>query len=121
VEPVLIARPPGWEARLIDVLKQASVRRYDPRRWNCARFAHACAEAVSGRSIPFAYVGGSLEASADAALPRIAVRAVRRGDVVIADLPHPTLGVCVGAHVVFVVAEGLMEKPRSSVRAAWGV
>lgn len=114
-------RPPGWESRLAAVLKDAGERAYDPRRWNCARFAHRCAEAVSLRSIPFAFVGGSLEASADAVLPRVEPRQARRGDVVLAQVPHDTLGVCAGRVAVFLGRNGLERYPMTAVRAAWSV
>ena len=113
-------RAPDWESRLAEVLRAASVRAYDARQWNCARFAHACAEAVSGRSLPFRW-RGSLEASADAVLPRVAPTLAGRGDVVLADVPEPSLGVCAGRTAAFVTAQGLISIPRSRVRAAWAV
>lgn len=114
-------RPPGWEARLAAVLREAATRPYDARRWNCARFAHRAAEAVSLRSIPFAYVGGSLAASADAVLSRVEPPQAQRGDVVLADVPEPSLGVCAGRVAVFLGRRGLECFPMSRVRAAWVV
>lgn len=113
-------RPEGWEVRLIEVLRGASERPYDARSWNCARFAHAAAEAVSGRPIPFVWKG-SLEASADAALPRIPLRRARCGDVMLGQVPEPSLGVCVRASVAFVTPSGLTQVPRSRMLAAWAV
>ena len=113
-------RAPGWESRLADVLCVALTRGYDARKWNCARFAHACAEAVSGRPLPFVW-RGSLEASADAALPRVAPALAHRGDIVLAQVPEPSLGVCRGRDAVFVTAKGLLSVPMSAARAAWSV
>jgi hypothetical protein len=47
--------------------------------------------------------------------------AARRGDVVLANVPHPTLGVCVGAQAVFLMESGLMSKPLSEIAIAWRV
>lgn len=120
MELVVNERHPDWEARLVQVLRQASRKRFDAREWNCARFAHACACAVSGRELPFHYVGG-LEASVDAVLPRIEPLRARRGDIVLADVPQASLGVCVGAAAAFASLNGLLTRPLSSVHAAWSV
>lgn len=113
-------RPAGWELRLSAVLREASMREFDPRHWNCARFVHACAQAVRGAELPFEWKG-SLEQSADAVLERTEVKQALRGDVLLADVPHPTLGVCVGARAVFLAANGLQSVPRSTARVAWAV
>jgi hypothetical protein len=114
-------RVEDWEARLAEQIKTAARIPFDARTWNCAKFAHSCAEAISGREIPFVWKG-SLEASADAALPRIPPRLAQRGDVVLASVPEPTLGVCLGRTSAFVGKGGLMELP--TVRyatVAWSV
>jgi hypothetical protein len=98
----------------------ASVSRYEARSWNCARFAHACAEAVCGRELPFRF-RESLEGSVDHVFQRIEVPYARRGDVVCADVPSPSLGVCLGAKAAFVQPYGLMEVPMGRVRSAWKV
>ena len=98
----------------------AVCRPYHPRKWNCAKFAHRAAQAVSGRPLPFVW-RGSLEASADAALPRVAPALAHRGDVVLAEVPEPSLGVCRGRDAVFVTAKGLLSVPMSAARAAWSV
>lgn len=113
-------RPDGWETHLNSVLAAATVRRYAAKEWNCARFAHACAEAVSGRTLPFRR-RGTLEESVDAVLPRSEPRQARRGDVVLAEVPEPSLGVCLGRKAAFVTARGLLTVPMRSVRVAWSV
>jgi hypothetical protein len=113
-------RPEGWEVRLVERLRDASTKSYDARHWNCARFAHGCACAVAGREFPFAWKG-SLEASVDAVLPRIGLLQARRGDIVLADVPEASLGVCVGAMAAFVTSDGLLTRPLRDVRAAWSV
>lgn len=45
----------------------------------------------------------------------------RRGDVVLADVPLPTLGVCVGTHALFVAHEGLLRRTMGEIRVAWSV
>lgn len=113
-------RPEGWDYRLSLVIRDAVQKHYDPRSWNCARFAHACAEAVSGASIPFKW-RGSLQASADAVLPRIEPSVALRGDVVLAEVPEPSLGVCLGRQIAFVTVSGLLTLPRSRALMAWRV
>lgn len=127
MELQLTERPPGWEGRLVEVLRAASTRPYNARTWNCARFAHACAVAVSGRDIPFRR-RGTLEQTVNRLLPRVEVRQARRGDVVLADgkagavaLQGQTLGVCVGARAAFVTKRGLVEVARRHLCAAWSV
>lgn len=115
-------RAPGWEARLAEQLRQASARPFDAKSWNCARFAHACAEAVSGRSIPFQRKRGGLEVSVDAVLPRVQPRRACRGDVVLANVPEPSLGVCVGCNAAFLMRHsGLLTIPMRQVIVAWSV
>lgn len=115
------SRVSGWEGRLAAVLKDAARRPFDARHWNCARFAHACAEAVAGRALPAVWKG-SLEESADAVLPRIRPAFARRGDIVLAAVPAPSLGVCLGARAAFVAKDGgLLTRPMGEVSLAWAV
>jgi len=120
--PVVFNRPAGWEQRLAEVLREASVRSFDERNWNCARFSHSCASAVTGRQLPYR-LHKTLEASVDAIFDRHAdPRLARRGDVVLAHLNvGKTLGVCTGAEIAFVTAKGLQMEPRSVIRIAWSV
>lgn len=113
-------RPPGWELRLREALARARGREFDAREWNCARFAHSCACAVSLRLLPFRH-HGSLEGSVDAVLSRVDPSLALRGDIVMADVPEPSLGVCIGSHALFVTAEGLMRLTMDGVRVAWCV
>jgi hypothetical protein len=114
-------RPEGWEARLSAVLREASVREFNPQTWNCALFARACAEAVSGRELP-TRLSRTLETTVDRLFPRHPdPRLARRGDVVLAYLDVKTLGVCVGPEVAFVTTKGLHMTPRSTIHIAWRV
>lgn len=113
-------RPQDWEARLARALQATANRPYNTRTWNCARFAHYMAEQVSGRTLPYQYQG-SLEASVDALFERVPVLLAQRGDVVLADVPEPSLGVCVGGQVLFVSAGGLLTRSLRDARIAWGV
>lgn len=110
----------GWESCLNAVLEDARSKPFDVREWNCARFAHACAEAVRGEPVSDKW-RGSLEETADAVLPRVKARLAQRGDVVLADTPEPSLGVCVGRNAAFVTASGLTFYPMRRVRIAWSV
>ena len=124
MEPGMSDRPQDWEARLVQELRAASLKPFDARQWNCARFAHVCACAVSGRELPapgHATWKGSLEASVDAMLPRIAPLQARRGDLVLADVPEPSLGVCIGSAAAFVTTDGLLTRPLHEIRSAWSV
>lgn len=113
-------RARGWERRLAVVLREAAARPYHARDWNCARFAHVCAQVVQGREIRYAWKG-SLADSVDAVLPRVEVRLARRGDIVLASVPDPSLGVCLGAAAAFVTAGGLLTEPMSRADIAWSV
>jgi hypothetical protein len=115
-----VTRARGWESRLIAVMREASLRPYAAREWNCARFAHTCAQVVQGRALPFAWKG-SLENSVDAVLLRVEVRQAQRADLVLAHVPEPSLGVCIGAQAAFVTPAGLMTVPMRNVRIAWSV
>ena len=59
-----MTRRPDWPGRLAALLSAAEARPFDARRWNCARFALAAVEAVTG-NLPAVRVRPSLEASAD--------------------------------------------------------
>lgn len=115
-----MGRVADWEQRLTNLLRDASIKEFSAKRWNCALFAHACAEALTGEPIPFRWKG-SLEASADAALTRVAPRKASRGDIVLAEVPSPSLGVCVGRMGAFVTTNGLLSVPMHRITAAWAV
>lgn len=115
-----MSRAPGWEARFVAALREASQRPYHAREWNCAKFVHTCAEAL--RAAPLAYAWkGSLEASVDAVLARVPIEYAQRGDVVLAPVPHPTLGLCLGAQCAFVGRTGLYTVRTSVAAIAWSV
>ena len=115
-------RADGWEARLVQLVKRARVEPFHSRRWNCARFAHAAREAIAGRQLPFERGGrGSLEMRVDRILARVPAAYACRGDVVLADVPLPALGVCLGARSAFLGRDGLVEIPTLQARAAWKV
>lgn len=113
-------RPEGWELRLSEALRTARVSEFNVKTWNCAQFARHTAMAVSGRDIPSKWLG-SLEATADAVLPRVGVRQAQRGDVVLADTPEPSLGVCCGRRAAFLTTSGLTYFPMRQARIAWSV
>lgn len=121
IVPQRAARPEGWELRLASAINAAFGRPYHARDWNCATFAHTCATAVRGVALPYRWRGG-LSESVDAVLARVPVKFAQRGDVVIAHVPEPTLGVCVGAHALFVTPSGrLLEVPMGRALIAWVV
>jgi len=113
-------RAEGWEARLAAKLSDVAARRYAEHTWNCAIFAHVCAQAVAGRQLPMSWKG-SLEASADALFPRVAPLLACRGDIVLAHVPEPSLGVCIGREAIFVSKDGLLTRWMREARIAWSV
>ncbi len=113
-------RREGWEVRLAAKLREVSARRYDPHVWNCAIFAHACAQAVCGRPLPFSWKG-SLTASADHLFQRVPTLMATRGDLVLAEVPEPTLGVCIGREAVFVSGDGILTREMRAARLVWRV
>ena len=113
-------RPEGWESRFAAVLKEAGSREFDAQTWNCALFVKACVEAILCRPMP-SRLSRTLERTVDAHFPRITPSLARRGDVVLAQIPHRTLGVCVGAKAAFVGKSGLVTEPMNRVLIAWSV
>jgi hypothetical protein len=119
--PVLLAeRPEGWEERFAAVLREASRREFDVNTWNCGLFVKACVEAILCRPMP-SRLSRTMERTVDRHFSRTERAQARRGDVVLAHLPGPTLGVCTGATAAFVDASGLTEIPMSRVLIAWKV
>ena len=117
-----MTRRPDWPVRLAALLSAAETRPFDPRRWNCARFALAAVEAVTGTR-PAVRVLPSLEASAESAgFPRIPSAFARAGDVVLANAAEPRLGVVVdGGLAAFVGPRGLIRQPLTTCTTAWRI
>jgi len=113
-------RLPGWESRLAVVLDEARTREFDAGTWNCALFARACVQAITGRELP-TELSGTLVETADTYFPRIRRSLARPGDVVLASLPEPTLGVCTGRYAAFLGKSGLHTIPLSEVVICWRV
>ena len=114
-------RHPDWATRLAALLSAAETRPFDAHRWNCALFALAAVEAVTGtrpqiRVLPY------LAASADSAgFPRIPAAFARMGDVVLAPDPD-RLGVVVDAgRAAFVGPRGLLRVPITTCTTAWRI
>ena len=116
-----MTRRPDWPGRLAALLSAAEARPFDARRWNCARFALAAVEAVTGER-PLVRVLPSLEASAESAgFPRIPPTFARAGDVVLAGDPQ-RLGVVVdGGRAAFVGPRGLLRHPITTCTTAWRI
>lgn len=114
-------RRPDWPGRLAALLSAAETRPFDARRWNCARFALAAVEAVTGSRL-VVRVRTSLEASADSAgFPRIPPAFARAGDVVLAGDPA-RLGVVVdGGRAAFVGPRGLLRQAITTCTTAWRI
>ena len=114
-------RRADWAARLAAVLSAAEARPFDTRHWNCASFALAAVEAVTGNK-PSVKVLPSLEASADSAgFPRIAPTFARPGDIVLAGDPA-RLGVVVEAgRAAFVGTHGLTTAAITECEIAWRI
>jgi hypothetical protein len=114
-------RHPDWVARLAALLREAEARAFHPRDWNCALFALAAVEAVTGQR-PRVRVLPSLIASADSAgFPRVAPLLAGPGDVALA--PDPVrLGVVLDAgRVAFVGPHGLLRAPITLCSHAWRI
>ena len=114
-------RRADWAARLAAVLSAAEARPFDARHWNCASFAIAAVEAVTGHK-PSVTVRPCLAASADSAgFPRIAPAYARPGDIVLAADP-PRLGVVVEAgRAAFVGPRGLATVAITECNIAWRI
>jgi hypothetical protein len=114
-------RRADWAARLAALLSATEARAFDVRHWNCAGFALAAVEAVTG-SKPSVRVLPCLAASADSAgFPRIAPAFARAGDIVLAGDP-PRLGVVVEAgRAAFVGTHGLTTAAITDCSLAWRI
>jgi hypothetical protein len=114
-------RHPDWPTRLAALLSAAEARAFHPRHWNCALFALATVEAVTGTR-PHVRVLPDLAASADSAsFPRVALGFTRMGDVVLAGDP-PRLGVVAdGGRAAFVGPRGLVRLPITECTTAWRI
>ncbi|WP_191082725.1 DUF6950 family protein [Roseococcus microcysteis] len=114
-------RHPEWPTRLAALLSAAQTRPFDAPRWNCARFAMAAVEAVTGER-PRVRVLPDLAASADSAgFPQIPPVFARMGDVVLAPDPD-RLGVVVDAgRAAFVGPRGLTRLPITDCTTAWRI
>ena len=119
--PLAARRRTDWAVRLAALLSAAEARPFDARQWNCASFALAAVEAVTGNK-PSVKVLPSLAASADSAgFPRIAPAYARAGDIVLAGDP-PRLGVVVEAgRAAFVGPRGLTHAPLIECSIAWRI
>ena len=116
-----MTRRPDWPGRLATLLSAAEARPFDIRRWNCAEFALAAVEAVTGVR-PVVRVLPALDASADSAgFSRLPPAFARCGDVVLAPDPD-RLGVVVEAgHAAFVGPHGLLRAPLTTCTIAWRI
>ncbi len=114
-------RRKDWALRLAALLSAAEARPFDARQWNCASFALAAVEAVTGHK-PSLTVRPCLAASADSAgFPRIAPAYARPGDIVLAGDP-PRLGVVVEAgRAAFVGPCGLTTAAITECSIAWRI
>ncbi len=114
-------RRKDWAVRLAALLSAAEARPFDARHWNCASFALAAVEAVTGHQ-PSVRVLPCLAASADSAgFPRIAPAYARTGDIVLASDP-PRLGVVVEAgRAAFVGTHGLTTAVFTECSIAWRI
>jgi hypothetical protein len=118
-----VTRRPDWPGRLAALLRDAERRSFDARHWNCAAFALAAVEAVTGTR-PVFRVLPSLEASADSAgFPRVAPAFARPGDVVLVRAPEERLGVVVDAgRAAFLAPHGLLRQPADArIAVAWRI
>ena len=114
-------RHPDWVARLAALLREAEARAFHPRDWNCALFALAAVEVVTGQR-PRVRVLPDLVASADSAgFPRISPLHARMGDIALAPDPD-RLGVVLDAgRVAFVGPRGLLGAPITFCSHAWRI
>lgn len=114
-------RRADWAIRLAALLLAAEARPFHARQWNCASFALAAVEAVTGHK-PSVTVRPCLAASADSAgFPRIAPAFARPGDIVLAGDP-PHLGVVVEAgRAAFVGTHGLTTAAITDCSIAWRI
>ncbi len=131
-----MTRPPDWPERLAVVLADWHAQPFVWGRADCAHFALACLQAVSGRDwyvleLPRYHDARSaaralkkLNARSVAGVtaqllgPAIPASALGRGDLALVD---GALGVCAGEKIWALCPTGLTALPRSSAQAGWRV
>lgn len=131
-------RHSDWERRLAEFISQNRDRPFEWGSWDCALFATAAAEAITGLDKASAYRGrytsregsaqalrqlgkGTLLRTFDSQFQRKPVGLAGRGDLI---WTQGSVGVCMGAFALFVsedVSEGLVSVHRSEWLKAWAV
>ena len=110
-----------WAVRLAALLSAAEARPFHARQWNCASFALAAVEAVTGHK-PSVKVLPCLAASADSAgFPRIAPAFARAGDIVLAGDPQRLGAVIEAGRAAFVGPRGLTTAAITECSIAWRI
>lgn len=135
--PVLLPRVADWPERLAELVE---LRRHTPFAWgsnDCATFAADAVLATTGveylgvlrgawrtgqQADAYLQQQHGLAAAVSARLgrPRRNAHQVVRGAVVCAAIPLPTLGVLLGSTWCAPGQAGLVFRPASEVRLAWG-
>ena len=116
-----------------------AAHRATPFEWgvhDCCRFAAGAIQAITGTDpmAQFSYTteaearaliesAGGIEALVTSVLgdPLPSVAQAQRGDVLLADLPTPSIGTCLGATTAFVSERGLLLVRTNRARMAWRV
>ena len=114
-------RHPDWVARLAALLRDAETRAFDARRWNCALFALASVEMVTGQRPAFRVLPDLADSADSAGFPRVPPLRARMGDIVLAPDPN-RLGVVLDAgRVAFVGPRSLLRAPITLCTVAWRI
>lgn len=117
-----MGRVAGWEARLARIIAEAGRRPYHPEEWNCCLFARECVQALTGELMPPVWRGTVAQTVDGAGLERLqSPSKAQRGDLVLALIPDPAVGVCLGARSAFVGPAGLSLLRTSRASMAWRV
>ena len=127
----------NWPELLYAYIEAARTAPFEYGKHDCCMFAAGAVEAMTGMNpmSQLRYAGrlgaerlirkaGSLDALVYRTLgePLESPALAGRGDVVIADLENgPTVGICVGADLVFAGNPGIVFRPRSVARVAWSL
>lgn len=116
-----MGRRVDWEKRLQDFIEESNRRPFDPQKWNCCLFARQCVLALTGTLHSEEWHGSIVNTIEAAGLQPIAVKQAGRGDLVLADVPETTVGVCLGAKSAFLGPNGITQLRTSRAYMAWRV
>jgi hypothetical protein len=129
-------RLPDWEHRLFALIEASKDTPFAWGTFDCCNWAAMCYESVTGKvsklnstkrkdekaALRFIKKMGSMSAILEKELGEsVSPKFARRGDICLIEKERASIGVCVGAMVVCVDIDGLVNVPMREVTKAWHI